>query len=387
MPKILYDAQAFDMQTHGGISRCFVELGKHMPPDTEVIMGLVETDNVYLSNLGLPPFNWRYSEFPFGRNNAIKKFLYKLYYNMNLGNYARWDKKPNINTAYTLELLRKGDYDIFHPTFFNPYFLPYTKGKPVVITVHDMIPELYPELFPSIYKRQIEQKQMLIPKADHIITVSEHTKRDLLKFYDIDSRKISVIHHGADTKDYVPAAAPVEGDYLLFVGGRDTYKNFVPFVKAAIPSLMKHKELSVVCTGHPFSQEETDFLKGSGVYERFIHHFVHTDQEFMDLYHNAIAFVFPSEYEGFGIPILEAYKADCPVMLNKASCFPEVAEEAAIYFSFDKRESDFSDKFEQLYTMSANEREALLQKQRRQLAKYSWTKSAQQLADVYRTLL
>jgi glycosyltransferase involved in cell wall biosynthesis len=93
--------------------------------------------------------------------------------------------------------------------------------------------------------------------------------------------------------------------------------------------------------------------------------------------------VYPSEYEGFGIPILEAYKADCPVMLNHASCFPEIAGDAAVFFKMTKEYSDFEEQFETLYRLDGNERERLLNKQRQRMQLYSWTKSAEKLADVY----
>ena len=120
--------------------------------------------------------------------------------------------------------------------------------------------------------------------------------------------------------------------------------------------------------------------------ERFIHIFVETRQALLDLYHNAIAFAYPSSYEGFGIPILEAYIADCPIMLNRASCFPEIAGDAAIYFSMGKESSDFEEKFESVYHLNSNEREQILIKQRERLKQYSWKKSAAELAQIYQKL-
>ena len=121
--------------------------------------------------------------------------------------------------------------------------------------------------------------------------------------------------------------------------------------------------------------------------DRFIHMFMETTQDMMDLYHNAVAFVYPSSYEGFGIPILEAYKADCPIMLNHASCFPEIAGDAAVYFTMKKDSSDFEEKFETLYHLNGNEREALLDKQRERLKRYSWEKSAKELVNIYKRLI
>jgi glycosyltransferase involved in cell wall biosynthesis len=107
----------------------------------------------------------------------------------------------------------------------------------------------------------------------------------------------------------------------------------------------------------------------------------------MDLYHYAVTFVYPSAYEGFGMPILEAYKADCPVMLNHASCFPEIAGDAAVYFHISDEASDFEEQFETLYHLNSRERQSLLEKQRERLKLYSWKKSAQEHAAVYQKLL
>ncbi len=384
--KILYDSQCFDMQRHGGVSRCFVELYKHLPKDIQAEFSVVETDNVYLNDIGVPVANTCYDNFPLGKDNEIKRFLYKLLYNFKYGQYGKWDCNPQLNFLESVKQLRKGDYDIFHPTFFSPYFLPFLKDKPLVLTVHDMIVELFSNYYPPT-DSQLIWKNILIPKADHIVAVSECTKRDLQRFFNVPDSKISVIYHGTDNTPYTPSATClVEGEYILYVGDRWLYKNFGGFVKAVAPVLNTHKEISVVCTGSPFNYDEQQLLQANGVQERFVQMFVKSNQDFLDLYHNAITFVYPSAYEGFGIPILEAYKADCPVMLNKASCFPEIAGDAAVYFSFKDGTSDFEEQFENLYHLNANERDCLLQKQRQQLSKYTWEKSAQQLADVYRKL-
>ena len=151
--------------------------------------------------------------------------------------------------------------------------------------------------------------------------------------------------------------------------------------------LRKYPEINVVCTGKPFAMKELKLMDCFNVKDRFIHHWVSADKDLFSLYHYAICFVYTSEYEGFGIPIIEAYKADCPVMLNKASCFPEIAGGAAIYFNMNSEDSDFSQQFEHLYSMTYKEREDLLSKQRQRLQRYSWEKSAKQLVDIYRSLI
>lgn len=381
--KVLYDLQAFDMQTHGGVSRCFAELYSHRPAFVDAHISVKETDNVYLQELGFPPKGTLYKNFLCDKDTKLKHFLFKLKYNIKYGKFSRLDKRPLINLFETESVLKKGDFDIFHPTFFDDYFLPFLGKKPFVITVHDMIPEIF-----SIDKHQVEQKLAIIPKATHIVAVSERTKQDLVRIMHVPEEKVSVIYHGSDEEPYTPSTtAPIAEEYILFVGTRYEYKNFKAFCKSCVGILKRHPQLKIVCTGVPFSPEEIQFFESLGIKERMVHKFVQTSQELLDLYHYAFTFVYPSKYEGFGIPILEAYKADCPVMLNRASCFPEIAGDAAVFFDLNSEKSDFEEQFETLYRLTGDERGELIQRQRERMKLYSWSKSAAQLADVYKDVL
>lgn len=317
------------------------------------------------------------------KDTKLKHFLFKLKYNIQYGKFSRLDKRPLINLFETESVLKKGDFDIFHPTFFDDYFLPFLGKKPFVITVHDMIPEIF-----SIDKHQVEQKLAIIPKATHIVAVSERTKQDLVRIMHVPEEKVSVIYHGSDEEPYMPSTtAPIAEEYILFVGTRYEYKNFKAFCKSCVVILKRHPQLKIVCTGVPFSPEEFQFFESLGIKDRMVHKFVQTSQELLDLYHYAFTFVYPSKYEGFGIPILEAYKADCPVMLNRASCFPEIAGDAAVFFDLNSEKSDFEEQFETLYRLTGDERGELIQRQRERMKLYSWSKSASQLADVYKDVL
>lgn len=381
--KVLYDLQAFDMQTHGGVSRCFAELYSHRPAFVDAHISVKETDNVYLQELGFPPKGTLYKNFLCDKDTKLKHFLFKLKYNIQYGKFSRLDKRPLINLFETESVLKKGDFDIFHPTFFDDYFLPFLGKKPFVITVHDMIPEIF-----SIDKHQVEQKLAIIPKATHIVAVSERTKQDLVRIMHVPEEKVSVIYHGSDEEPYMPSTtAPIAEEYILFVGTRYEYKNFKAFCKSCVGILKRHPQLKIVCTGVPFSPEEFQFFESLGIKDRMVHKFVQTSQELLDLYHYAFTFVYPSKYEEFGIPILEAYKADCPVMLNRASCFPEIAGDAAVFFDLNSEKSDFEEQFETLYRLTGDERGELIQRQRERMKLYSWSKSAAQLADVYKDVL
>lgn len=166
--KILYDSQAFDMQKHGGVSRCFVELYKHLPKDVCAKFSILETDNVYLNNIGIPSKGTLYDNFLSKKDSRIKKSLYKIYYNCKYGHYKNWDCMPQINYYESIRQIKMGNYDIFHPTFFSPYYLPFLPKKPLVLTVHDMITELFPNYFPAT-NSQVVWKNILIPRATTLL--------------------------------------------------------------------------------------------------------------------------------------------------------------------------------------------------------------------------
>lgn len=385
--RVLMDSQAFDMQTHGGISRCFAELITRMPEDISLCLPIVESQNVYLREKGLAPDRDYYMEFCNGHPTPVKRFWYKLSTNVKEGHWKQWDRMPRLSQIETEQRLAKGEFDVFHPTYYDTYFLSKIGNKPFVLTVHDMIAELYTDTY-KFRDGQLQWKRKLIPLASHIIAVSEQTKQDIVRIFDVAPEKISVIYHGTDPKPYMPSPEGNQyGRYVLYVGGRNKYKNFSLFVRDMIPVLRNHPELSVICTGKPFHSEELRMLLDYGLKERYIHEYVETEQKLMDLYHYAQAFVFPSEYEGFGIPILEAYKADCPVLLNRASCFPEVAGDAAVYFGFDKDVRSLQDCMEEVLAWTPTQREELLARQRQRLRRYSWDQSAQKLADIYRKVV
>ena len=384
--KILYDHQAFVMQRYGGVSRCFTELYANMPQDVQAKFSLLESDNAYCSELGIGhSMDYYYYHFIFPFHWPAKGRMFRAY-NRVIGRDCNYQDKWEYNKKESIRLLSKGRFDVFHPTFFDDYFLPYLNGKPFVLTIHDMIPELYPQYF-SKDDFQIRMKRKLAPLASAIVAVSETTKRDVVKILGIPEEKVYVVYHGCSFPEVKDAPKPYPYPYILYVGARWNYKNFTPFVRSVAPLLEKNKDLHVVCTGTPFDDKEKTFLEGLQVDRRFVHRWVKDDVELYALYHHARCFVYPSEYEGFGIPILEAYKADCPVVLNGASCFPEIAGDAAVYFNMERDCSDLAEKIEDLIQWPDHRMEKLLSAQRKRLTRYSWEKAAEQLFNIYRMVI
>lgn len=381
---LLYDYQAFDMQTYGGVSRSFIELINGLNArGNSCKIGIKESSNVYLplSDVvgdDIRPREYRYNKW-FGHEqyfhgeDRLKRAIFKI---------VGYDLNPN--RGYCINLLKHGKFDVFHPTFYDDYFLDYLKDKPFVLTVHDMMPELFPEYF-DCSDFQIIQKRKLCPLAAHIHVPSQRTKSDLINILNVEPDKISVIPHGyrAETK-----VTPIKDEYIchpyiLYVGARYAYKNFISFVHECARVMKDIPDLKVLCTGYDFENEELQLFAALGVENRFRHLFVN-DEELNYLYRNAVCFVFPSLYEGFGLPILEAYANNCPVMLNNTSCFPEIAGDAAIYFEMEKSgKSDFYEKFSYLYKLSSEDRQKLIDAGIKRLSMYSWSKASEQLEMVY----
>jgi len=382
--RVLYDHQIFEHQRIGGVSRYFSEIIRHLPEDVTADVSIQYSFNEYLKSLSVP-FIWKdqliayYSFLPkinFKGKKRLYSFIEKKY-------PKRYPDFFKINREESIKRLKSRDYDIFHPTFYDDYFLDYIGNKPYVLTVHDMIIELFPEFIntPDFIKR----KKILVDNASHIIAVSQNTKRDITNVFGTPPDKISVIYHGASLLDNQENPGNLPEKYLLYVGDRRLgYKNFAFFISSIQPILLKNKKLHIVCTGDKFTEEETHFFKSLNIDKQIIIKFI-DDKQMYSLYNNAIVFVYPSYYEGFGIPILEAFQAGCPVILSNSSCFPEVAADAGLYFNY-KSPQDLRNVIENLmkdHTIRAE----YINKGKLRLKNFSWEKSASRTVDVYREIL
>jgi glycosyltransferase involved in cell wall biosynthesis len=242
------------------------------------------------------------------------------------------------------------------------------------------------ELFFHYYQNDkmiLKNKKMCILNANRIIAISENTKKDILKFYPkIDHEKITVIYHGISYDILESNKKPEEKSYVLYTGQRNEYKNFTAFVIAVAPLLLKY-DLRLICTGQSFTKFELALLEKEKINNRTTCAFV-PDNELPSLYAKALVFVFPSLYEGFGFPILEAFAAGCPAVLSNTSCFPEIAEDAAAYF--DPHSVDDMRSIIEKVIISQSLRSSLIHKGKEQVKKYSWKKCAEETAKVYNEL-
>ena len=381
--KVLYDYQIYYLQNYGGVSNAFTQLIKNLPEEIDYELALCDSDNIHLRESRLKdvsPLGLVEDNFISKTNFKGRGFLFRNYTNL-------FPDRTSLgrNRQCSIDALKRGDFDVFHPTFYEDYFLSYLNGKPYVLTVHDMISELYGENFKGdIQKRN---KYRLCKNAAHIIAVSDNTKNDLIRLFNVPEEKVTVIYHGApEKKDYSVLPPIIKDRYFLYVGQRALYKLFNEMLINLIPVMEKHSDVKLVCTGPDFSQEELKMIHTLKVDDKVIH--LHpNDKDMFNLYSNALCFIYPSVYEGFGIPILEAYQAGCPVLLNNKSCFPEIAQDAAIYFNLDWQQSNLVEVTEKFLSMSESDREQLIARQNERMRIYSWRESAKKMVDVYSSLL
>lgn len=378
--KILYDYQIFHMHKFGGISNCFVQLMSNLPQDIEFELALEESDNIHLKEsnlLQVEPLKDHKEDFITSKNFKGKYRLYNEYSRL-------FPSKTSLgrNRRCSVLGLKRGDYDIFHPTYFEDYFLPYLNGKPFVLSIYDMIAEKF---FPTNNMQAVNKRKM-VKKASHIVTISDNTKSDIIELLNVPEDKITTIYLASRKTENVSQTPLIRGDYILYVGNRQGYKNFNNMVIHLAPILKKNTNINVVCTGHDFTPYEDNLFAKYDLKGRFIH-IRPTDAELMNLYAHALCFIYPSLYEGFGIPILEAYQMKCPVLLNNKSCFPEIAQDAAIYFDLDDINSNLEIVMDRFINISQEERDRLISNQNQRLQIFSWKKSAEQLAEVYRDVL
>ena len=386
--KILYDEGGF-YESHGGVTRYFTELMKRLGDyGCAWKLAMVSTGNSYLQ---APPFNLP----PHLQtvNDFIQKFCGGHYF-PGVGHLYRFLSRlfpktfPNgvlANIRRSNEFIQVGNFDLYHATasdVIRKSYLERVGSKPMVVTVHDLIPEVI-----SNDSRVRRNRKHVLHRADAIIAVSENTKKDILRLYNIPEEKIYVIYHGYLAPDLKEKRQEIEGldlskPYLVFIGKRGGYKNFTWFLRAVAPLL--RKGLHLVCTGTPFSQDEQRLLIEEGVSDQVVQRFF-TDGEMATLLRQAVAFVYPSLYEGFGIPILDAFAARCPVILSKASCFPEVGGDAALYFDVGD-EVGLRTQILRLLEDSAL-RQDLIEKGFQRKSLFSWDKCAQQTTDVYKSVL
>jgi len=369
--KLLYDHQIFDLQQYGGISRYFYELMRCYTATGEPGFELAcpYTTNAYLWQAPFLRLNTPLTRRRYTGSGVVNRLL------------AERRNRPAAEAA-----LDEGDYDLFHPTYYDPYFLGHLGGRPFVLTVHDMIHERYPECFPPD-DPTTGWKRLLAERASHVIADSASTRNDLLEFFGLSAEKVTTVHLGCSLLP--PSGGTclprLPGNYLLYVGERRGYKNFSFAVRSLAPLFRENPDLRLVCVGGgPFGGEETALFSELGLHDRCQQTGLN-DRELAAAYAGAVALVFPSLYEGFGIPVLEAFACGCPALLAGRSSLPEVGGDAALYFDPENGEELLGQAARLLHDPAL--RESLAAAGRERLRGFSWERTAAQTRAVYDTII
>lgn len=365
--RVLFDDEIFSTQFEGGVSRYFTQLIEELPATgVSPLLSFGLTCNRHLarssafSGARLPRF-------------AGSRSLLRL-----------------INGTRSRAALDRGGYDIWHATWYDGRALPHARAwpdKPIVTTVYDMTPEVMPEAIAPGIGNPHAGKQAMVEAADAVVAISAATKSDLLRFTATPAERIRVIHLGVgDGLLWRSGAARPRGlpdRFLLFVGKRGGYKNFDGIAPALSALMADRPELHLVCVGGgPLTAaERARFGPAAGR----VLQLQADDATLAWCYAHAAAFLFPSLYEGFGLPILEAFINRCPAVLALRSCFPEIGGEAALYFDPDQPER-LVDQLGRLIGDPAA-RARLGEAGALRARDFSWTKTAQAHAALYRELV
>ena len=230
------------------------------------------------------------------------------------------------------------------------------------------------------------QKARALKNADGIVCISENTKKDLLKFYPlVDEKKVRVIHCGVgdnfapcpkDTLNDGVLQKWLETKYVLYVGGRSGYKNFI----TALQALSQLPDCALLIAGGGALSDEEKKMLSDKLRNRYHHVSTVDDRTLNILYSNAFCLLYPSSYEGFGIPLVEAMKCGCPVVTTNTSSIPEVVGDAGLMVDRIGKDS-FVQKLKKLEDIAF--RTDIIERGYRQARRFSWDKCYQETLAFY----
>jgi len=362
--KIAFDHYAFTMQSVGGISRYFISLADQfvkLNSDFKIFAGY--SDNSYLDKISREFCDFKKA--PYFPNRV--RFIFSI-----------------INELENRRKIRDWQPNILHQTYYSSYRKKVLCAK--VITVHDMIHEIFKSDF-KFNDSTAKNKKISIENADHIIAISNNTKNDLVSLLNVNPSKISVIYHGVDKRIFSrpEILKNINVPYILYVGSRGGYKNFSTLLIAcSISKKIKNNIKIIAFGGGFFTSSEKLLIKNLGFTDGIVENRFGDDNDLSNFYSNATCFVYPSLYEGFGLPLLEAMVCGCPVISSNSSSMPEVVNGAGILFDPHSPDS-LSHAIEKMLFDSEARREYInLGYKNSDL--FSWEKTSAATLDLYKKL-
>lgn len=295
-----------------------------------------------------------------------------------------------MQTRFAWELFRAKPEKLFLPIQAAPLFVP--ASVEVTATIHDLAFKKYPETFPKSHLLKLNfLLDVAVRRADKLIAVSQSTKDDLLQFFpNLPEERVRVIHHGFDDAFFSVKLSPEDmrktlarhsldpQAYVLSVGALQPRKNLTRLIEAFDTAKKSMFEMKLVLAGEPawLSEGILEAREKSAYKEDIILAGRVSFEELRALYQGARLFVFPSLYEGFGLPVLEAFASDVPVLAASNSSLREVGGRAALYCNA-LSVHDIAEKLERLWS-EEELRTELVARGREQLKRFSWDRCAQE---------
>jgi glycosyltransferase involved in cell wall biosynthesis len=364
--KILYDGYIYRVQRAGGINRYLANIIDGLPPDWTPVLTVRET---------------RQFTFPTHPQLSLKRFPVP---HLRPRRLAEWGARhffARIESQRGLDLI----HSVFH--FSLKGNCSASRHAPFLLTIHDMIPEIFKEdIDPDGNGAEVKRKAAAT--ADAIICVSENTRKDFLERNRFPEDKIFVIPLASElSRDMTLGNECIsERPYFLFVGSRAIYKNFVRLVLAFAPVAEKWPDVELCVVGVPFDTVELGLLDALKIRSR-VRNLGHlSDRHLAKLYRCSTALVYPSMYEGFGIPPLEAMSCGTVVIAAAVSSLPEVVGDAAILI--DPRSIDsMTSAMLKVRDLGNSDREELITKGMARSTRFNWNETVRRTIAVYRTVI
>jgi glycosyltransferase involved in cell wall biosynthesis len=295
-----------------------------------------------------------------------------------------------------LKKIRSEKLDLMHFTHFN---IPLLYNKPFIVTIHDLTLSLFPGKKMTKWYHRLAYHLTInhaVKKAEKIIAVSEHTKKDLTDHFKLDAQKIKVVYNGVGN-NFEHLETPIKLEkttnkyginkpFILYTGVWRDHKNLPRLIKAFhILRSEKGLDLQLVITGKEDKSypEVRQGIKDYSLEKEVVLPGLVPEEDLVNLYNKAVIFAFPSLYEGFGIPPLEAMRCGTPVAASNRSSVPEICSDAAVYFDPYNVE-DIADKLEMIYKNTDLQVE-LIEKGIKHIGTFSWEKMAQDTFEILKT--
>jgi len=288
--------------------------------------------------------------------------------------------------------IAKDRLDLFHSPISG---LPFLQFCPMVVTIFDLTYEIHPEWFSlrSIISSQIYSR-WAAKTAKRIIVSSECTKKDIIKYYKVDEKNIEIIYIAPEESykqitdksrlNSVKSKYGISKNFLLHVGAIHTRRNIERLLKVFSRLRGEGFDLQLVLIGSLMVLKTIDlnhYIRELGLEGEVIHIDYVPDEDLVCLYNAAKLFVYPSLYEGFGLPLVEAMACGTPVVASNASCIPEVVGDAGILFD-PYNEEEILDSIK-IVLNDKSTWEALSIKGLRRAKQFSWSSAAKQTIELY----